>query len=232
MVKKSKALSQKLGYYFQQSQLLNYALTHRSVPGNNNERLEFLGDSIVNFVIAKALYELFPTAKEGDLSRIRATLVKGDTLAELAQEFNLGDYLILGSGELKSGGFRRKSILADAMEAIIAAIYLDGGMDACQKCILRWYDSRLVSVTEFVSLKVPLKDPKTRLQELLQKKKLELPIYTITSIKGEQHEQIFHVTCQIEKYNYVTEGIGKSRRDAEQEAAKKYLDHLLDYIDI
>lgn len=222
-MKNSKAaLCQKLGYEFHNPGLLEAALTHRSIRGNNNERLEFLGDSIVNFIIAAALYQQFPNAKEGDLSRLRASLVKGDTLAELAQEFELGSYLRLGAGELKSGGFRRKSILADAMEAVIAAIYLDGGMAVCQERVLRWYELRLQEIGRGSGLK----DPKTRLQEFLQARKISLPDYSVLSIQGEAHQQIFRVACRIEKYAYVTEGVGSSRRSAEQQAAQKYLEFL------
>jgi len=222
VVKNSKTLCQKLGYEFHNPNLLDAALTHRSIRGNNNERLEFLGDSIINFIIAAALFQQFPKAKEGDLSRLRANLVKGDTLAELAQEFELGNYLRLGAGELKSGGFRRKSILADAMEAVIAAIYLDAGMAVCQERVLRWYEVRLQEIGRSSGMK----DPKTRLQEYLQAKKLGLPDYNVLSIQGEAHQQTFRVVCRIEKYSQVTEGVGSSRRSAEQEAAQKYLEYL------
>lgn len=222
MVKNTKTLCAKLGYDFKDPHLLEAALTHRSIRGLNNERLEFLGDSILNFIIAAALFQQFPTAKEGDLSRLRANLVKGDTLAELAQEFELGNYLKLGAGELKSGGYRRKSILADALEAIIGAIYLDGGMAVCQERLLRWYESRLQETSRHSGLK----DPKTRLQEYLQAKKVPLPNYSVLSIQGEAHKQTFRVACKIEKFNHITEGVGSSRRSAEQEAAQKYLEYL------
>lgn len=215
-------LYRKLGYEFHNPMLLEAALTHRSVRGNNNERLEFLGDSIVNFLIAEALFRRCPHAKEGELSRLRADLVRGETLAELAQEFNLGDYLRLGAGELKSGGFRRKSILADAMEAVIAAIYLDAGMDACRERIISWYENRLTSTFHTPGQK----DPKTRLQEYLQARKLGLPCYHVLAIEGEAHQQIFHVDCRVPGLQHATEGRGSSRRGAEQAAAQRYLEVL------
>ncbi len=212
-------LSKKIGYSFQNLELFKSALTHRSVRGSNNERLEFLGDSIVNFIIAEALYKRLPSAKEGELSRLRANLVKGETLAELAREFNLGHYLNLGPGELKSGGFRRESILADAIEAIIGAIYLDGGISECQQCVLKWYTERL----QLQALQLYIKDAKTKLQEYLQSKGLELPNYEVLSIQGEAHEQTFHVSCIVASLVIKAEGVGSSRRKAEQEAAKNLL---------
>lgn len=212
-------LSKQLGYTFQDPALFKAALTHRSVRGGNNERLEFLGDSIVNFIIAEALYKLLPTAKEGELSRLRANLVKGEMLAALAREFNLGHYLHLGPGELKSGGFRRESILADAIEALIGAIYLDGGMENCKRCVLTWYSERL----QQASLQQYIKDPKTELQEYLQSKGLVLPNYEVLNIEGEAHEQIFHVLCSVAALNLRAEGKGGSRRKAEQDAAQKLL---------
>lgn len=212
-------LSKKIGYSFKKIELFKAALTHRSVRGSNNERLEFLGDSIVNFIIAEALYTRLPFAKEGELSRLRANLVKGETLAELARELNLGHYLNLGPGELKSGGFRRESILADAIEAVIAAIYLDGGISECQQCVLKWYTERL----QQQALQLYIKDAKTKLQEYLQSKGLELPNYEVISIQGEAHEQTFHVSCVVASLAVKAEGGGSSRRKAEQEAAKNLL---------
>ncbi|WP_410506458.1 ribonuclease III [Marinomonas sp. GJ51-6] len=202
--------------------MLELALTHRSFGGKNNERLEFLGDSILNYVIAEDLFHRFPKAKEGELSRLRASLVKGDTLAELAREFQLGDFLKLGAGELKSGGFRRDSILADAVEGIIGAIYLDAGMDVCRQHILAWYKDRL----DATSLKIVTKDAKTRLQEYLQARKYGLPQYEVVKIDGEPHDQTFYVNCQVEAYDGVIEGKGNSRRIAEQNAAAKALKKL------
>jgi len=212
-------LSQRLGYTFNDEALINLALTHRSLSGTNNERLEFLGDSILNFVIAEALFLKFPHAKEGKLSRLRARLVKGDTLAEIAKEFDLGDFLLLGSGEMKSGGFRRESILADTVEALIGAIYLDSDMATVKACILAWYQERLANLT----LDDPMKDPKTRLQEYLQGNKQPLPKYEVTSIDGDAHEQVFNVLCRVKSLDKPVEGSGSSRRIAEQQAAQQVL---------
>ena len=215
-------LSRRIGYFFADLGLLELALTHRSFGGKNNERLEFLGDSILNYVIAEDLFHRFPKAKEGELSRLRASLVKGDTLAELAREFQLGDYLKLGAGELKSGGFRRDSILADTVEGIIGAMYLDAGMDVCREHILSWYKERL----DATSLKIVTKDAKTRLQEYLQARKHALPQYDVVDIVGEPHDQTFHVHCYIELCEEAIEGKGNSRRIAEQNAASKALKQL------
>jgi ribonuclease-3 len=212
-------LCRKLEYTFKDKKLLSTALSHRSVHGENNERLEFVGDSIVNFIIAEALYARFPKAKEGDLSRMRASLVRGETLASLAQQFDLGDYLRLGSGELKSGGFRRESILADAIEAIIAAIYYDAGLATCQQCVLRWYQSRLDNMQNIKTHK----DAKSILQEYLQSNKHQLPTYEVTQIEGEAHEQVFHVQCRVADLKLSAKASGMSRRKAEQSAAEKIL---------
>lgn len=212
-------LSKKLGYTFNDIGHLKLALTHRSFGGKNNERLEFLGDSIVNFVMAEALYHQFTEAREGQLSRLRARLVKGVTLAELAREFDLGDYLQLGSGELKSGGYRRDSILADAMEAVIGAIYIDAGMDTVRERILAWYQERLTCL----NLSDTQKDPKTLLQEFLQSRQQVLPKYEVISVEGEAHDQTFTVECQVVLLDDRTVGVGSSRRNAEQQAAKQAL---------
>lgn len=212
-------LSQRIDYTFRDTSLIELALTHRSCGGKNNERLEFLGDSIVNLVIAEALFLKFPEAKEGKLSRLRARMVKGVTLAELARHFGLGDFLHLGTGEMKSGGHRRESILADTVEAIIGAIYLDSDMDTVKDKILQWYDSRLMEL----SLDDPLKDPKTRLQEHLQGKQLPLPKYDVLSIEGSAHEQIFKIKCVVKDIEKSIVGLGASRRIAEQEAAAQAL---------
>lgn len=222
MKKVNQSLFRKLGYSFNDEQLVLLALTHRSYAGGNNERLEFLGDSIVNFIIAEALYLQFPQAKEGQLSRLRAKLVRGVTLAEIAKEFALGDYLRLGSGELKSGGYRRESILADALEAVIGAIYLDNGIEACRERVLAWFASRL----EKLSLDDTQKDPKTRLQEHLQAKQLALPIYEVVDVKGDAHDQLFTIECVVVGLAKKTLGIGTSRRGAEQEAARQALQQL------
>ncbi len=208
-------LERQLGYTFQDQGLLTLALTHRSFAGRNNERLEFLGDAILNFVAGEALYQRFPQAREGQLSRLRARLVKGETLAILARGFELGEYLRLGSGELKSGGFRRESILADALEALIGAIYLDAGMDMARERVLAWLTQELDSLT----LVDTNKDPKTRLQEFLQSRASELPCYEVVDIQGEPHCRTFFVQCTVDLLNEKTQGQGASRRIAEQVAA-------------
>jgi ribonuclease-3 len=207
----------KLGYSFNNIELLNEALTHRSYAARNNERLEFLGDGILNFVIAHELYKLYPDVQEGDLSRLRANLVNRESLADIANQLDLGDVIKLGSGELKSGGFRRPSILADAVESVLGAVYCDGGFDACRELIVRLYASRLSSPPDLQSLK----DPKTQLQELLQSRRLALPDYEVVDVSGHAHAQIFHVRCSIEQMNIKVTGEGKSRRKAEQKAAEK-----------
>ncbi|MEO8402852.1 MAG: ribonuclease III [Gammaproteobacteria bacterium] len=216
----SEELSRKLGYVFKNKHLLKVALTHRSCDEENNERLEFFGDSLVNFVIAEALYKQFPYAQEGDLTRWRATLINRDTLGSLGRQFELGRFLHLGMGELKSGGRERASILSCGMEAIIGAMYLDGGFDAACETILRWYQPLLVSLADAASLK----DPKTQLQEILQRQHLPLPIYEVESVKGEAHQQVFIVSCIIHGAKAL--GNGTSRRRAEQAAAENMLEVL------
>lgn len=211
-----KRLEKKIGYSFENADHLTLALTHRSASSKHNERLEFLGDSILSFVIADELYHRFPKINEGDMSRMRATLVRGHTLAELGREFELGDYLKLGPGELKSGGFRRDSILADAVEAIIGAAYLDSDIENIRKIVLAWYQTRLDSIKPGVSQK----DPKTRLQEFLQGRRHPLPIYVVSKIKGEAHNQEFTVSCEITGIEKTIVGKGTSRRKAEQAAAE------------
>jgi ribonuclease-3 len=208
-------LERQLGYSFKDQDLMVLALTHRSFAGRNNERLEFLGDAILNFVAGEALFERFPQAREGQLSRLRARLVKGETLAILARGFDLGEYLRLGSGELKSGGFRRESILADALEALIGAIYLDAGMEVARDRVLAWLTNEFDSLT----LVDTNKDPKTRLQEFLQSRASDLPRYEVVDIQGEPHCRTFVVECQIALLNDKTLGQGASRRIAEQVAA-------------
>jgi ribonuclease-3 len=213
-----------IGYTFKQDSNLKQALTHRSAHKSHNERLEFLGDAILGMVIAEALFKRFPNQPEGQLTRMRSSLVKGDTLAELAREFELGELLILGTGELKSGGFRRDSILADAVEAIIGAIYLESGKDVCEKLILAWFDTRIKRLDpEAVS-----KDDKTRLQEYLQGKKLPLPDYTVTDIKGKSHDQTFYVSCKVSGLKREIIGVGSSRRKAEQKAARQAYEKIID----
>ena len=219
-----KQLQQRINYHFSDDTLLETALTHRSYSSTNNERLEFLGDSLLGVTISQQLFEQFPDLKEGVLSRQRSRLVKGVTLAALAREFSLSDYLIMGSGELKSGGFRRDSILADTVEAIIGAIFIDSDIQQCQKVILQWFDERLKSLSSHDQLK----DPKTRLQELLQSKKKPLPTYTIANIEGASHEQRFTVDCGIALLDTAVTATAGSRRQAEQEAATTILKLLND----
>lgn len=216
------SLEQTLGYNFADPQLLTLALTHRSAAGRNNERLEFLGDSILNHIIAEALYQQFPGSKEGDLSRMRASLVKGETLAEVARELQLGDYLLLGPGERKSGGHRRDSILADAFEAIVGGILLDSDVEQCRRIVLAWFSLRLDQLDGASAEK----DAKTQLQEYLQGRRNPLPEYELLGILGEDHKQRFHVACRIQKPALVVEGSGGSRRKAEQAAAHAALDML------
>ncbi len=214
-------LQKALGHRFADPALLERALTHRSAGSRNNERLEFLGDSIVNHVIAEALYRRFPRASEGELSRMRAALVRGDTLAQLATALELGGHLVLGPGERRSGGHRRKSILADALEAVIGAIFLDAGMDHCRACVLGWYGDRLEQLAAGAD-----KDAKTRLQEYLQGRGHPLPVYEMVAVRGEDHDQQFSVACRLEQPALVSEGSGRSRRKAEQAAAQAALEQL------
>lgn len=218
-IKNIPRLCRTLGYEFTDVTLLDQALTHRSAASKHNERLEFLGDSVLSIVISDALYHQFPKAKEGDLSRMRATLVCGKMLAEIALEFKLGDYLKLGPGELKSGGFRRESILADAVEAIIGAVYLDKGIEPCRKLVLTWYQSRLKTIKP-----VDQKDPKTLLQEHLQGFKKPLPVYTVVKTVGEAHNQTFTVECMVKGLSEPIVGVASSRRKAEQIAAAQVLE--------
>ncbi|HFE38200.1 MAG TPA: ribonuclease III [Gammaproteobacteria bacterium] len=211
-------LCRQINYRFIYPDLLQLALTHRSASSQHNERAEYLGDSILNFVIAHALYEKYPDATEGELSRYRATLVKKDTLAEIARNLDLGDYIKLGSGELKSGGFRRASILADALEALIAAVLLDSGFESAKKLIHFLFDRRIKTVIE-----KELKDPKSRLQEFLQSRRFDLPKYEVKSISGDPHLQHFVIVCDVAALSLQTEGEGSSRRRAEQAAAEAAL---------
>jgi len=205
-------------YQFNNPDFLELALTHRSASGQHNERAEFLGDSILNFVIANELYDQFPKATEGELSRYRATLVKKDTLAEIARKLELGNCIRLGSGELKSGGFRRASILADGLEALIAAVLLDGGYEAAKALIIRLFNEKLRQVDQ-----QNLKDPKSRLQEYLQSRQKNLPQYSALTIVGDPHDQTFEMQCEIPELDITVKGVGSSRRKAEQKAAEAAL---------
>lgn len=222
MIKKHTALSKKLGISFNNPQIFTMALTHRSANSKNNERLEFLGDSILGFVVAQKLYDLFPSASEGVLSRLRASLVNQSSLAELARQHQLGDYLLLGSGELKSGGFRRDSILSDALEAIMGALFKDQGINACQT----WIELLFAEKLNDLSLDNWQKDPKTQLQELMQSKKQILPEYTLITMSGLAHEQMFQVKCSIPLITDTCVGTGISRKKAEQSAAELMLELL------
>jgi len=218
------SLSRIIHYTFNDPSFMIMALTHRSFSSQHNERLEFLGDSVLSFLIANELYKRFPRIDEGDLSRLRAQLVKESSLSTIATSMGLGDFIRLGEGELKSAGWRRPSILADTFESIIGAIYLDGGIEPTHEFVLRFFETQLNEIDP----KLIQKDPKTLLQELLQSKKSDLPIYTVVSIEGEAHSQIFTIECQIKKSNIKTQGVGNSRRIAEQEAASKAYQLMLE----
>lgn len=212
----SSALCGQLGHVFVQPQLLQRALTHRSYAPEHNERLEFLGDSILGCVIAKYLYSSYPHLSEGELSRLRSNLVKEETLAILAQQIDLGGQLRLGEGERKSGGFRRPSILADAMEALFGAVFLDAGFDAAERAVLKFF----VPYLEKVDVQTLGKDAKTLLQEYLQSKRIPLPTYSVIGTQGEAHAQSFQVECAVPSLKISTRGEGTSRRNAEQQAAQ------------
>lgn len=209
-----------LGVRLGSQALLEDALTHRSHGSRNNERLEYLGDAVLNFVVAELLYREFDGATEGELSRYRASLVSGETLGEVALEVGLGDQLRLGEGELKSGGYRRTSILADALEAVIGALFLDRGLDAARGAVVRLLGPRL----QRLPAAAELKDPKTRLQERLQAQGLELPIYDVVEVTGEPHDQEFQVSCEVGGLGLRAVARGSSRRRAEQEAAARVLE--------
>lgn len=215
-------LQKQIDYQFNDAGLLQQALTHRSAGAKNNERLEFLGDAILGFRVAELLYQQHADADEGSLSRMRAQLVKRDTLAKVARELKLGDWLQLGPGELRTGGHSRTSTLADAVEAIIAAVYLDGGIAAASGLIDRVLNERLSAV----SPENQGKDPKTRLQEWLQGRQQALPLYSVLQVSGEAHDQSFRVACELPELQMRSEGEGVSRRKAEQQAAKSMLVQL------
>jgi ribonuclease-3 len=212
----------RIGHAFRDPELLQRALTHRSAGSRNNERLEFLGDSLVNLVVAEALFQRWPRADEGELTRARAALVREASLAGLARSLELGDRLELGPGELKSGGFRRDSILADAFEAVVAAIYLDAGFEACRAQVLAWFEPMLVDLPRGG----PEKDPKTRLQEWLQARQHPLPEYRLVATTGEDHDKLFLVECMLGALAVQGSAQGTSRRQAEQAAAALILQQL------
>jgi len=214
-------LQQRLGHRFSDSELLKQALTHRSAGRSNNERLEFLGDSLLNHVVAERLYHQFPDLPEGQMSRLRAKLVRGSYLAVMAEAFDLGECLILGTGERKSGGRKRDSILADALEAIMGALLLDSGFAEARRIISGWFDPSFAELSPGDE-----RDAKTRLQEWLQGRGFRLPEYTLEEVSGADHEQTFRVSCTVEPLTGVTEGTGSNRRQAEQIAAGRALEEL------
>lgn len=215
-------LEQLICYTFKQPGLLKHALTHRSFAAPNNERLEFIGDSVLNCVIAHLLFSRFPSSSEGVLSRLRANLVCQHSLFELAQELNLGELLLLGDGELKTGGRVRPSTLADALESVLGAIFLDGGFDQAHQVIARLYNTKITAINP----DIPDKDAKTLLQEYVQGHRLPLPLYQLTETLGSAHDQTFYVSCEIPSIPLQTHGVGNSRRAAEQAAAAHAWQHI------
>ncbi len=215
-------LEKGLGHIFRQPELLHQALTHRSHSSPHNERLEFLGDSVLSCAVATLLYQRFPGLREGELSRLRASLVRQETLAELATKLELGDVLRLGEGELKSGGFRRPSILADALEAILGAAYLDAGFEAAEKMISTLYQQRIEQIDPHEAGK----DAKTALQEYLQARRIPVPQYSLLATRGDAHAQEFEVSCAVPAMSIKVTGSGISRRGAEQQAAQAALEKL------
>jgi ribonuclease-3 len=223
LTKSPETLAKLFGYRFDNPGFLKQALVHRSAGSRNNERLEFLGDAVLGAVIAHEVFARHPKAREGELSRMRSTLVRRGSLAELADELDIGTYLKLGPGERKSGGHQRKSILADAFEAVLGAIYLDGGFEPCRQAIVGLFAEKLDAITDLDQLK----DHKTRLQEYLQSQSKPLPVYSVVEIAGESHAQSFRVRCTVSDTNIEpTVGQAKSRRRAEQDAAGKMLAQL------
>jgi ribonuclease-3 len=219
-----KTLQQSLDYEFNNNELLTLALTHRSASRHHNQRLEFLGDAALGLIMADILYQRFPDSTEGELSQVRASLVNRSTLAAIARRLGLGDIIVLGLGEQKSGGQQRDSILCDALEALLGALYLDGGMQACTACIRRLFELQLAPGGE-QQLK-DSKDAKTRLQELMQAQALSLPIYEVQDIRGNEHQQEFEVSCRVPLLKKAITGHGRSRREAEQHAAQQVLINL------
>jgi len=211
-----------LGYRFSELELLELALTHRSSGSNNNERLEFLGDSLINHVVANYIYHKFPNVSEGALSRIRAALVRRESLADLGVNLQIGEYLFLGAGECKSGGRKRKSIIADAVEAVVGAIFIDGGFETARRIILTLYSEKFFAMSEDLAEK----DSKTQIQEYAQAKGLELPVYELESVSGDAHEPMYHVVCRITGSDWIGRGSGLSRQEAEQIAASSVLSCL------
>ena len=224
MTKSEDWCNSRLGYQFSDSELLKQALTHRSASKNHNERLEYLGDALLGLSIARALYDQKPEVREGGLSRFRADLVRRESLADLAREIDIGSCLELGSGERRSGGNQRTSVLADALEAVIGAIFLDGGFTAANDVILRMFSGRLANLPD----EIDLIDPKTRLQEYLQGQQLPPPEYSLADVSGAEHARSFNVRCKVPSFGLEAEGTGSSRRRAEQAAAIIALEQLQD----
>ena len=216
----TRKMKEHIGYEFKDPGLLQHALSHRSASAGkkSNERLEFLGDAVLNFVIGAELFDKHPKLEEGELSRLRAYFVNGEVLAELAREMQIGEFIHLGIGEAKSGGERRTSILADTMEAIIGAVYLDSGLEEARTMILHWYEERLKNIPS----EAP-KDNKTKLQEMLQALKFPLPSYSVISVEGEPHNQVFHIECKVHGILQTAVGVGHNKRKAEQNAAEAFL---------
>lgn len=219
MDKAARWLKNTLDYEFEDQDLMQQALTHRSAPGTNNERLEFLGDSVLQVTISEVVFRARAGADEGQLSRLRSRLVKDSTLAEIAAELDIGRYVVLGPGEKKSGGHRRASILADTLEAIFGAVFLDRGIEAASRVIYKAYGERLENIPD----EADLRDPKSRLQELLQSRGLRLPEYRLDETLGKAHRQTFAVSCVVAELEHTTSGQGTTRRDAEQNAARSML---------
>lgn len=222
MASNAKQLQDRLQYQFSDPQLLTLALSHRSCGSNNNERLEFLGDAVLGMTISSLLFQRFPEAREGDLSRIRSQIVRAESLAEIARALDLGPELLLGPGEMKSGGHRRDSILGDTVEALIGAVYLDQGLDAAEACIHNWFCQPLNSVT----LDMPVKDAKTSLQEWLQARGKPLPEYVVVKTQGEDHSRLYTMSCKIAAVDNAAQATASSRRKAEQLVAEKLLQEL------
>jgi len=219
-------LYKRIGYKFTDETLATDALSHRSIGARNYERLEFLGDSLLNFVVADELHQRYPDLDEGSLSRLRASLVRGTTLADIARELQLGEFLLMGAGELRSGGFNRDSILADVVESLIGAVFRDADFDTAKSLVLRLLAERFNSTTTADELK----DPKTRLQELLQGNGLERPVYTVVKTEGKSHQLAFTVTCQIASHHVNVSAVASSRRKAEQAAAAEVLDRSSEWL--
>ncbi|MCR3755056.1 MAG: RNase III [Candidatus Westeberhardia cardiocondylae] len=215
-------LQKKIGYFFEEKNFLFLSLTHRSASNLHNERLEFLGDSILNYVIANVLYKRFPSIDEGEMSRMRSILVCRNTLVEIAKRFKLGSYIFLGIGEIRNGGTRRESILANTIEALIGAIFLDSDIKIIERLVIKWYSEHLLEIIPGKNQK----DPKTRLQEYLQGNHLPLPVYILMDTKGEKHDQKFFIQCHVTGIKTIIIGSASSRRKAEQIAAEKIINIL------